>query len=46
MLRPQRLVMSNGVITGSNRPQLREGTGKREFFASVVLRDGLIAEVK
>lgn len=36
----------NGVITGSNRPQLREGTGKREFFASVVLRDGVIAEVK
>lgn len=36
----------NGVIGGSNRPQLREGTGKREFFANVVMRDGLIAEVK
>ena len=36
----------NGVLGGSNRPQLREGTGKREFFASVVMRDGVIAEVK
>lgn len=34
----------NGVITGCNRPHL---TGyKREFFANVVMRDGVIAEVK
>ena len=36
----------NGVFVGSNRPQLPEGTGKREFFAQVTMRDGVIAEVK
>lgn len=36
----------NGTFCGSNRPQLPGGTGKREFFASVTMRDGVIAEVK
>jgi len=35
----------NGVLLGSNRPQLTTNKG-REFFASVVMRDGVIAEVK
>jgi len=35
----------NGVLVGSNRPQLTTNKG-REFFASVVMRDGVIAEVK
>jgi len=34
----------NGVLVGCNRPIL---TGhKREFFAQVTMRDGVIAEVK
>ena len=34
----------NGVLVGCNRPHL---TGhKREFFAQVTMRDGVIAEVK
>ena len=34
----------NGVLVGCNRPYL---TGhKREFFAQVTMRDGVIAEVK
>lgn len=34
----------NGVLVGSNRPHL---TGhKREFFAQVTMRDGVIAGVK
>ena len=34
----------NGTLTGSNRPSL---TGhKREFFATVTMRDGLIAAVE
>jgi len=34
----------NGKLTGCNRPHL---TGhKREFFASVELKDGLITKVK
>lgn len=36
----------NGVFVGSNRPWHEDGTGKREFFASVTMRDGVIAEVK
>ena len=33
----------NGTLTGCNRPHI---TGyKREFFASVVLKDGLITKV-
>ena len=35
----------NGVLTGSNRPQLTNNKG-REFFAQVTMRDGLIAGVK
>ena len=34
----------NGTLTGANRPHI---TGKgREFFASVTMKDGLIAGVK
>jgi len=34
----------NGTLTGCNRPHI---TGhKREFFANVVMADGLIAKVK
>lgn len=34
----------NGTLTGCNRPHI---TGhKREFFANVTMRDGLIAAVK
>jgi hypothetical protein len=34
----------DGVLTGCNRPHI---TGhKREFFANVTMRDGLIAAVK
>lgn len=36
---------SNGVLVGSNRPQLTSNKG-REFFAQVTMRDGLIAGVK
>ncbi len=35
----------NGVLTGSNRPQIT-GNGGREFFASVTMKDGLIKEVR
>ena len=35
----------NGVVTGSNRPQIT-GNGGREFFASVTMKDGLIKEVR
>jgi len=35
----------NGVLVGSNRPQLTTNKG-REFFAEVTMRDGLIAGVK
>jgi hypothetical protein len=35
---------SNGVLTGANRPHI---TGKgREFFAVVIMADGLIKGVK
>lgn len=36
----------DGTLCGSNRPQLAEGTGKREFFASVTMRNGVIARVE
>ena len=36
---------TDGVVTGSNRPQIT-GNGGREFFARVTMRDGLIREVK
>jgi hypothetical protein len=36
--------LDNGSLTGANRPHI---TGKgREFFASVVMEDGLIKSVK
>jgi hypothetical protein len=36
--------VSNGVLTGANRPHI---TGKgREFFANVTMVDGLINSVK
>ena len=35
----------NGVLTGSNRPQIT-GNGGREFFASVTMKNGLIKEVR
>ena len=34
----------NGTLTGCNRPHL--SGHKREFFASVVLQDGIITKVK
>ena len=35
---------SNGILTGSNRPHI---TGhKREFFASVTIKNNLIEKVK
>ena len=37
---------SNGSFVGCNRPSLPEGTGTREFFAEVIMEDGLIKEVK
>ena len=36
--------MDNGVLTVANRPHIT-GMG-REFFANVVMRDGLIEKVK
>jgi len=36
---------TNGVLTGSNRPQIT-GNGGREFFARVTMKDGLIKGVK
>ena len=37
---------SNGTFAGCNRPSLPEGTGKREFFASVTMVDNLISKVE
>jgi len=37
---------SNGTFIGCNRPSLPEGTGTREFFASVTMQDDLIIGVK
>ena len=36
----------DGTFVGSNRPFLPEGTGKREFFAEVTMKDNLIYNVK
>lgn len=35
---------ANGEITGSNRPSVT-GIKGREFFASVMMKDGLISKV-
>ena len=35
----------NGTFAGCNRPHDPRGTGKREFFAEVTMRDGLISKV-
>lgn len=35
----------NGSFCGSNRPSLPGGFGKREFFAQVTMKDGLIEKV-
>ena len=37
--------VTNGSITGSNRPQIT-GINGREFFASVVIENDLIKSVK
>ena len=37
---------SSGTFIGCNRPSLPEGTGTREFFASVTMQDDLIIGVK
>lgn len=34
------------TFVGSNRPFLPEGTGNREFFAEVTMKDNLIYNVK
>jgi len=34
----------DGVLTGSNRPHIT-GNNRREFFAQVTIKDGLIAKV-
>ena len=36
---------STGKIIGCNRPTLPQGTGTREFFASVTMLNGLIVKV-
>ena len=36
----------DGTFVGSNRPFLTEGTGNREFFAEVTMKDNLIYNVK
>ena len=35
---------SNGILVGSNRPQLTSNSG-REFFAEVTLKNNLIVKV-
>ena len=37
---------SNGSFVGCNRPSLPEGTGTREFFAQVTMKNDLISEVE
>lgn len=37
--------LETGSFSGCNRPTLPEGTGKREFFAEVTMKDGLIFKV-
>ena len=36
---------TDGTFTGCNRPQDPRGTGSREFFAQVTMRDGLISSI-
>ena len=36
---------SDGTFSGCNRPHDPRGTGKREFFATVTMQDGLISKV-
>ena len=36
----------NGTFVGCNRPYDPRGTGSREFFASVTMKDNLIHSVK
>ncbi len=38
--------LATGKLCGSNRPSLAEGTGTREFFANVTMRDGIIERVE
>jgi len=35
----------NGTFAGCNRPYHKDGCGKREFFAQVTMKDGLIHKV-
>lgn len=35
----------NGSFTGCNRPWHKDGCGTREFFATVTMKDGVIAKV-
>jgi len=35
----------NGSFVGCNRPHDHRGCGKREFFAQVTMKDGLIQKV-
>ena len=37
---------TNGEFIGCNRPTLPQGTGKREFFAQVIMQNGLIYSIK
>ncbi len=37
---------SDGSFVGCNRPSLPEGTGTREFFAKVTMKDDLISTVE
>ena len=36
---------TDGTFCGCNRPQDSRGTGKREFFAEVTMREGLIFSI-
>jgi hypothetical protein len=36
---------ADGTFCGSNRPQIT-GAGGREFFATITMKDGLIAAIK
>jgi|TARA_R110000764_G_scaffold128743_4_gene216492 hypothetical protein len=36
---------TNGSFAGCNRPHDYRGTGKREFFATVTMQNGLISKV-
>jgi hypothetical protein len=37
---------TTGKFVGSNRPWHPDGTGTREFYAEVTMKDGLIEKVK